>query len=185
MPIRDIDRVVVVTTKECATGRRPRTHGTSRLNFEDLRSQANVFSDASIMAFTPVAMAGGGEPEQVFGQLVSGSFFDLLGAPLAAGRGFGTEDDRDFGARPVTVLSYGLWQRRFGGRPDIVGQGITLNGHHFTVIGVTGEGFRGTHARRRPGSLGADGHVPRGADGARARGLQARGAASCIRASRV
>ena len=144
LPIRDIDRVVMVSTKEVRNGTPAENTGTSRLNFEDLRSQANVFSDASIMAFTPMAMAGGGEPEQVFGQLVSGSFFDLLGAPLAAGRGFGAEDDRDLGARPVTVLSYGLWQRRFGGRPDVVGQGITLNGHPFTVIGVTGEGFRGT-----------------------------------------
>ena len=144
MPIRDIDRVVVVTIKEMRNGALTENSGTSRLNFEDLRSQANVFSDTSIMAFTPIAMAGSAEPEQVFGQLVSGSFFDLLGAPLAAGRGFGTDDDRDLGARPVTVLSYGLWQRRFGGRPDIVGQGLTLNGHPFTVVGVTGEGFRGT-----------------------------------------
>ena len=97
MPIRDIDRVVVVTIKEMRNGALTENPGVSRLNFEDLRSQANVFSDTSIMAFTPMAMAGGGEPEQVFGQLVSGSFFDLLGASLAAGRGFGTEDDRDSG----------------------------------------------------------------------------------------
>jgi predicted permease len=144
LPIRDIDRVVVVTVKEERNGTLTENAGISRLNFDDLRAQATVFSDASIMTFSPMAMAGSGEPEQVFGQLVGGSFFDLLGAPLAAGRGFGAEDDRELGAKPVTVLSYGLWQRRFGGRPDIVGQGITLNSHPFTVVGVTAEGFRGT-----------------------------------------
>ena len=172
MPIRDIDRVVVVTIKEMRNGALTENPGTSRLNFEDLRSQANVFSDASIMAFTPIAMAGGGEPEQVFGQLVSGSFFDLLGAPLAAGRGFGTEDDRDLGARPVTVLSYGLWQRRFGGRPDIVGQGLTLNRPSLHGHWSDRRGLPRHDAGRRPGSLGADGDVPRGAHRARAGGLQ-------------
>ncbi|HVG85662.1 MAG TPA: hypothetical protein VM820_14145, partial [Vicinamibacterales bacterium] len=55
MPIRDIDRVVVVTIKEMRNGALTENSGTSRLNFEDLRSQANVFSDTSIMAFTPIA----------------------------------------------------------------------------------------------------------------------------------
>jgi predicted permease len=80
----------------------------------------------------------------VFGQIVSGSYFDVLGPRMAAGRPFGAEDDREIGARPVAVLSYGLWQRRFGGGAELVGQAITLNGHPFTVIGVTAEGFRGT-----------------------------------------
>jgi predicted permease len=144
MPVRDIDRVVLVVTSETRNGTPTQLNGTSRPNFEDLRRQATVFSDVSLMGFTPLALAGGGEPEQVFGQVVNGAYFDVLGPPMAAGRGFGAEDDRELGARPVTVLSYGLWQRRFGGRADIVGQSLTLNGHPFSIVGVTAEGFRGT-----------------------------------------
>ena len=146
MPIRDIDRVVPSSRpKRCATGRptdEPRHFASELRGSAQPGQRVQRRLDHGVHA--DCAWRAAAEPEQVFGQLVSGSFFDLLGAPLAAGRGFGPEDDRDLGARPVTVLSYGLWQRRFGGRPDIVGQGLTLNGHPFTVIGVTGEGFRGT-----------------------------------------
>jgi predicted permease len=144
MPVRDIDRVVLVTTSEVRNGAPVQLNGTSRPNFEDLTRQVTVFSGASLTGFTPLALAGGGEPEQVFGQIVNGSYFAVLDPPMAAGRGFGAEDDRELGARPATVLSYGLWQRRFGGRADIVGQNLTLNGHPFTIVGVTAEGFRGT-----------------------------------------
>ncbi len=145
MPIHDIDRVVMVGTTEIRNGAPVQFNGTSRPNFEDLREQQTVFSHTALMGFTPLAMSGGGgEPEQVFGQIVSGSYFEVLGPPFAAGRPFGADDDRQLGERPVTVLSYGLWQRRFGGRADIVNQQITLNGHPFTIVGVTAEGFRGT-----------------------------------------
>ncbi|MGE3885963.1 MAG: ABC transporter permease [Vicinamibacterales bacterium] len=145
MPIRDIERVVMVGTTEIRNGAPVQLGGTSRPNFEDLRQQNASFSGASLIGFTPIALAGDGEPEQVFGQLVSGEYFDVLGPALAAGRTFGPDEDRELGARPVTVMSYGLWQRRFGGRADLVGQSITLNGHPFTVIGVTADGFRGTN----------------------------------------
>jgi len=145
VPIRDADRVVMVGTSENRNGTTTVLNGISRLNFEDMRRQTTLFADAALLGFTPLALTGrGGEPEQVFGQIVSGSYFDLLGAPMAAGRPFGADDDRDLGARPVTVLNYGLWQRRFGGDPGLVGQTISLNGHAFTVVGVTAEGFRGT-----------------------------------------
>jgi predicted permease len=103
-----------------------------------------VFSGVTLTGFTPLAWSGNaGEPEQWFAQIVSGNFFDVLGAPVAAGRTFLPIEDQQFGAHPVTVLSYGLWQRRFGGSRDLVGQSIRLNGHDFTVIGITAEGFRG------------------------------------------
>ena len=76
MPIRDVDRVVMVATSEVRNGTPTVLGGISRLNFEDVRQQATVFADTSLMGFAPLAMTGsGGEPEQVFGQLVSGSSF--------------------------------------------------------------------------------------------------------------
>ena len=151
MPVKDIDRLVTVGTTEVRNGAPVQLNGTSRPNFEDLRDQNTVFSGVTLTGFTPLALVGNaGEPEQMFAQIVSGNFFDVLGAPVAAGRTFRPIEDQQFGAHPVTVLSYGLWQRRFGGSRDLIGQSIRLNGHDFTVIGVTAEGFRGARPSAVP-----------------------------------
>jgi predicted permease len=65
---------------------------------------------------------------------------------LASGRGFLPEEERTLGAAPVTVLSYGLWQRRYGGDPALVGRTVSINGRAFTVVGIAAEGFKGTNA---------------------------------------
>jgi predicted permease len=146
LPMRDPSRLVAVFT----TDDRNRSGGfggtmpMSRLNFEDYRDKNQVLDGMTAMGFIPVGVSSGqGEPEQIFGQIVTGNYFSLLGAPMAAGRGFVPAEDSAPGAAPVVVLSYGLWQRRFGGAA-MVGQAITLNGRSFTVVGVTAEGFNGT-----------------------------------------
>jgi predicted permease len=144
MPVQDISRLVMVGTGEVRNGAPVHLEGTSRLNYEDLRDQNTVFSGVVLTGFAPLALSGTGEPEQLLGQIVTGNYFDVLGAPVAAGRTFAPVEDQQPGAHPVTVLSYNLWQRRFGARLDIVGQMVTVNGHDFTVIGVTANGFRGT-----------------------------------------
>lgn len=142
MPVREVDRLVSIGTGEIRNGAPVFLYGTSRLNFEDLRAQSTAFSGMTLMGFAPVALSGGGDPEQLLAQIVTTSFFDVLGAPLAIGRGFTPEED-EIGGHPVVVLSYPMWQERFGGRADLLGEPIVLNGHRFTVIGVTQEGFRG------------------------------------------
>ena len=144
MPVRDVTRLVTVGTSEIRNGAPVHLLGTSRLNVEDLRAQNTVFSGVTVMGFAPVALSGAGDPEQLLGQIVTGNFFEVLGAPLAAGRTFTLDEDRQPGAHPVTVLSHALWQRRFGSDTSIVGRSIRLNGHDFTVVGVTARGFRGT-----------------------------------------
>ncbi len=74
---------------------------------------------------------------------VSGNYFDVLGVPAAIGRLFTPEDNLNEGAHPYVVLSWDLWQRRFGGDARVLGRGITLNGVPFTVIGVAARGFHG------------------------------------------
>ena len=74
--------------------------------------------------------------------LVSGNYFSALRVPIAAGRGLTDADDRE-GAAPVAVLSFGLWQRAFGGDPAAVGRDIRINGQHFTVVGIAGRGYFG------------------------------------------
>jgi hypothetical protein len=78
------------------------------------------------------------------GELVSGNYFEVLGAMTELGRPLVTEDDRLPGARPVAVISGSFWKRRFASDPAIVGRTIVLNGHAFSIIGVAAPGFTGT-----------------------------------------
>jgi predicted permease len=144
LPVKDSSRLVSVFTTDERAGPFGAFAQMSRPNFDDLRVKNDTFDGMVAAAFVPMNLSGRGEPEQVFGQIVTGNYFDVLGAPMAVGRGFrGADDDRP-GASPVVVLAHGLWLRRYGGRADILGDTITVNGRAFTVIGVTGEGFRGT-----------------------------------------
>jgi predicted permease len=91
-------------------------------------------------------MDGAPAAETANGQLVSGEYFSVLGLRPALGRLFTADDNRTVGGHPVAVLSYGFWQRRLAASPNVVGQGITLNGAHFTIIGVASPGFSGVWA---------------------------------------
>jgi putative ABC transport system permease protein len=85
-------------------------------------------------------LTGGDNPEQVQAIHVTADYFSLFGAPLTAGRTFTTAEDSPNGGH-VVVLSYALWQSRFGGKPDIVGRTIQLDGQPYLVVGVIGRGF--------------------------------------------
>lgn len=85
-----------------------------------------------------------GRPERVWGLLVTGNYFDFLKVKPLLGRTFLPDEDVNPGEKAVAVLSYGLWQRRFGGVPQVVGQTITLSNHPFTIIGVMPKEFRGS-----------------------------------------
>lgn len=80
-------------------------------------------------------MSGKGEPERINAPSVTANFFSVLGVDPILGRTFQSGEDQQNGPR-VTILTYGLWQRRFGGDPNIVGQNLTINGNSYTVIGV-------------------------------------------------
>ncbi|HEY7181766.1 MAG TPA: ABC transporter permease [Blastocatellia bacterium] len=115
-------------------------------NFKDYRDQNDVFTGMIAFQFIGLNFSGRGEPQQINGMIVTGNYFDMLGVKAAIGRTFLPEEDRTPGTHPVVVLSYGAWQRRFGGDPSIVGRAIKLNGLDYTVIGVAAEGFKGTNA---------------------------------------
>ena len=85
-------------------------------------------------------LTGSDNPEQVQGVHVTADFFALLGAPVIAGRTFTAAEDSPNGGH-VVCLSYGLWKRRFGGNPNIVGTSIQLDGQPFVVVGVIGRNF--------------------------------------------
>jgi predicted permease len=83
----------------------------------------------------------GGTPERLLGSRVTAAFFDTLGVQPALGRGFRDDEDRP-GAAKVVVLEHGLWTRRFGARPEVVGETLTLNDEPYLVIGVMPDGFQ-------------------------------------------
>ncbi|MEP6915151.1 MAG: ABC transporter permease [Acidobacteriota bacterium] len=111
--------------------------------YRDLRDQNDVFAAMFCRMPTSLHVGFGGRTEQVAGELVSGTFFPVLGVRPALGRLFTPEDDRGRGDRPVVVLGFHHWRTRFNGDPAMVGRTITVNGHALEIIGVVQDGFAG------------------------------------------
>jgi putative ABC transport system permease protein len=109
-------------------------------NFLDLRQQTKTLEDVAAFDASEVTITGAGEPLRVEGCEVSASFFDVLRVPPLLGRTF-APDENEPGKDKVAVLAYGLWQQRFGGREDIVGSTISIDGTPLTIIGVMPRGF--------------------------------------------
>jgi putative ABC transport system permease protein len=123
----------------------------SPANFKDLRDRNEVFSSMTAYQGIPLNISGGtGDPQQVFGEIVTGNYFQVLGSRPLLGRGFLADEDQNPGEKLVCVLGYGEWQKRFGGDPSIVGKEIDLNNRKFTVVGVMPRGFTGTNAIGAP-----------------------------------
>jgi putative ABC transport system permease protein len=139
LPFRDPERLLMVWNDASAIGF-PRTDLTPA-SYAALRAENQVFEELAAVGQNAFTLTGGGEPEKVEGRRVTASFFPVLGIAPRLGRVFGPDDDRP-GADRVTVLSHGLWQRRFGGDPEVVGRDILLNGEKYTVIGVMPAGFQ-------------------------------------------
>ncbi len=106
----------------------------SPANFLDWQKQAQSFTGMAAMAERSFNLTGVGEPERLDGRRVSANLFELLGVPAMLGRTFVPEDDKP--GTHVVLLSYSLWQRRFGSNPGVIGGALTLNGESYTVVGV-------------------------------------------------
>jgi len=118
----------------------------SYLNYQDLRDNNDTLTGMAAFTGTGVNLSGADKAEQINAGLVSGNYFDVLGVRAALGTTFDLELAKKPGGYPVAVLGYGLWQRRFGGDPSIVGKTIKLNQQPFTVVGVAPKSFLGTFA---------------------------------------
>jgi putative ABC transport system permease protein len=109
-------------------------------NYLDWELQQTSFSSLGASRRESFNLTGAGEAERLQGRMVSWGFFSTFGVPLARGRDFTAEDDKPEAA-PAIIMSYGLWQRRFGGEESVLGRQLTLNNRSFTVVGITGEKF--------------------------------------------
>jgi predicted permease len=109
-------------------------------DYVDYASRTDVFSGLAAVADCEVSLTSGGLAERVSGLAISPGYFSVLGLRPARGRLFSPRDDRE----PVAVLGFGLWHRRFGANPQVIGSPIVLNGQSLTVVGIAPEGFGGT-----------------------------------------
>jgi putative ABC transport system permease protein len=139
LPYKDSDRLVIVD--ENSQKRGVTSMGVSYPNFLDWREQNQVFSGIASYLSGNFTITGGGEPEQLTGTWMSYDTFEVLGISPLLGRSFTAEEDRPEHDN-VVILSHGLWQRRFGADPSILGQTIILNSRSRTVIGVMPPDFK-------------------------------------------
>ncbi len=123
LPYRDADRLVIA--------------GVSLPDYRDLEQSNQVFDEMAVYASNLYNLTGGEESEQVRGAIVSPGFFPMLGSPVL-GRAFEPSDGRE----QLVVLSYDLWQRRFGGGADVIGKTLELGGRSHTVVGVMPRQFQ-------------------------------------------
>jgi putative ABC transport system permease protein len=119
----------------------------SPLNLSDLRDRNRVFASVAGHSLpTVLTLTNVDGPQRLFGEFVTGSYFDTLGLRPFRGRLLLPQEDATPGAAPVLVLSHAAWQARFGLANDIVGRTLPVNGVTFTVVGVAPEGFKGVNA---------------------------------------
>jgi putative ABC transport system permease protein len=130
------------------------------------RHEARSFESLVAVAGGMASLAGSGDPEMVRMTSANAELLPMLGASVAAGRTFLPDEDRPGGGR-VAMISHALWQRRFGGKPAVLGERITLDGSSYVVVGVLAPDFMSPDAAQR--SLSADVIVPLADDGARDR----------------
>ena len=111
---------------------------TSDPNYLDFREHNDTFTDLAAISFPfpELTLTGDGEPERFTGMACTGSLFTVIGTRPLLGRTFSPEEDAPGSEARVFVMSHGLWKRRFGSDPDIVGQTFNLNGENWTAIGV-------------------------------------------------
>src|SRR5262249_36763955 len=148
LPVPQTGRVVHLTslTQSNPVGR------FSYIEADEIQTRTQSFEGLATSANAVFGFSVGRDvqPRMTLGLFVNGDFFSTLRVRPALGRAFTADDDRTPGENPVVVISHGMWQREFGGRPDIIGRSLRLNAHEFTIIGVTPEWFTGVHPFLRP-----------------------------------
>ncbi len=132
LALASLDRLAVVATGQKAPA--------APADYLDWKNDNHSFEDLAASRQPDLNLTGTGEPQRVYGALVTSNFFQTLGVQPALGRSFAPEEDQP-GHNAVAILSFGLWQSRFAGDPGILGKAIHLNGRAYTVAGVMGRDF--------------------------------------------
>ncbi len=150
-PYPDPERLVLLELTDSSTTREgpARAFPWSYPKFQVLLEQTSLPVEApAAFAVRSLTLTGAGDAQQLEAELVTPTYFDILGVTPIAGRSF-TEDDNVVESAPVAMLAHGLWMDGFGGDRSVVGRSITLNGRAVTVVGVAPPGFDGLSGSAR------------------------------------
>jgi predicted permease len=143
MPVKNPQELVQLGGRGNHYGSNRGSNALSYPMYIDFRGREDVFSGVLCRFDTAMSISFDGRTERVSGELVSGNYFQVLGVGPAAGRLLSPQDDLTEGGHPVAVLGHGFWKARFAQDPGVVGKTMTVNGHNFTIVGVSQEGFDG------------------------------------------
>jgi putative ABC transport system permease protein len=139
LPYREPDRLVLPSHYRAVEERNEVTGA----DFLDWRDQTKSFEQIAAYYFNTADLTGSGEPERLFAGFVSAGLFATLGVAPALGRAFTRAEDTS-GGQTAVILSDGLWRRRFGGDPQVIGRSITVGGQSRTIVGIMPGGFHFT-----------------------------------------
>ncbi|MBS1791422.1 MAG: ABC transporter permease [Acidobacteria bacterium] len=140
LPVEKPEELAAVYTSDYSSGD---FGGSSYPDYVSFRDRNQSFSGMVLYTPQPLSLNLGGANERVFGEIVSGNYFSVLGLRPGLGRGFLPEEDQKPGAAAVAVISHKYWQARFGGDPSVIGRNVKLNGQPFTIVGVAPQNYRG------------------------------------------
>jgi predicted permease len=138
--VRDANGFLLVEPRT-ETGLNP---GASWLEYRDLQERLGSFPELFAFRMVPLYLGEPGRVERAYGQFVSGNYFTALGLRPALGRFLRPDEVARPRTEPVAVISYPLWQKRFAGAPNAVGQSMRVNGNELTIVGVAPRRFQGT-----------------------------------------
>ncbi|HKS28720.1 MAG TPA: ABC transporter permease [Pyrinomonadaceae bacterium] len=133
LPVPDAERVVRVWDGDAS----------SYPDYVAYRNETGAFAGLAAYAQRPMSLTTSDATERVWGEIVSGNYFDVLGMQPAQGRAFLPEEDSTPGSHPVAVISGRLWKSRFGSDPTLIGKTILIGNNSFTVVGITSDDFSG------------------------------------------
>src|SRR5579864_8846701 len=150
LPVKDPQQLVLLWGRGSHYGSNNGPNKLSYPMYEEFRDKNQVFSGMFCRNDTSLSLNFEGKTELISGELVSGTYFPVLGVGAALGRVFNASDDQNPGGEPYAVLSYRYWISRFAGDKNVIGKKLVLNGYPFTVVGVSQAGFDGTDPTRSP-----------------------------------
>jgi predicted permease len=143
MPVKNPQELVLLHMNGFHYGSNWGSNALSYPLYRDFKADNSVFTGMFCRFANVFSLGFNGQVERARGELVSGTYFPVLGVGAAIGRTFTPDDDRVPGGHPVVMLSYAYWQSRFAGDQSIIGKTVAVNGHNFTVVGVAQKAFNG------------------------------------------
>ena len=150
LPVKNPQQLVLLWGRGPHYGSNNGRYKLSYPMYEDFRDHNQVFSGVFCRWGTSFSVSSEGRTERVDGELVSGTYFPVLGVGAALGRVFTPDDDRVPGGHAVAVISYRYWLNRFGGSKDVIGKKLLVDGYPLTIVGVSQAGFDGTDPGSSP-----------------------------------